>query len=113
MTLGEHTCYHHLSSLFGRSWRTDITVGRGAKHGPASAYLLDDLQRGARLRFPPSFPFPAMLAALALFGVPFLSGVNAANNWDVACKGECSYDIPDPAVSASLEIVRVTFAAIA
>ncbi|KAJ7474868.1 hypothetical protein FB451DRAFT_1558119 [Mycena latifolia] len=45
-----------------------------------------------------------LTATLPLFLSLFLCGVHGANNWDVACKGECSYDIPDPAVSASLKI---------
>ncbi|KAJ6546614.1 hypothetical protein B0H10DRAFT_2243472 [Mycena sp. CBHHK59/15] len=43
-------------------------------------------------------------STLPLFFVPFLSGVYALNDWDVACKGECSYDIPDSNVSATLQI---------
>ncbi|KAJ6483580.1 hypothetical protein C8R47DRAFT_565427 [Mycena vitilis] len=44
-----------------------------------------------------------MLAALPFLLIFLLSGA-AANNWDVACKGECSYDIPDAAISGTLKI---------
>ncbi|KAF7378105.1 USP domain-containing protein [Mycena sanguinolenta] len=45
-----------------------------------------------------------MLAPTLLL-IPFLCGTQAAaNNWEVACKGECSYDLPDSAVSGTLKI---------
>ncbi|KAJ6551946.1 hypothetical protein B0H19DRAFT_1159447 [Mycena capillaripes] len=45
-----------------------------------------------------------MLAAIPFLLIPLFSAVLAANDWDVACKGECSYDIPDAAVSGTLTI---------
>ncbi|KAJ6480315.1 hypothetical protein C8R45DRAFT_1076400 [Mycena sanguinolenta] len=44
------------------------------------------------------------MLALTLLSIPFFCGVQAANNWDVACKGDCSYDLPGSAVSGTLKI---------
>ncbi|KAF8206062.1 hypothetical protein K438DRAFT_2014366 [Mycena galopus ATCC 62051] len=41
---------------------------------------------------------------VTLLWIPFLCGALAANNWDVACTGECSYDLPDASVSGTLKI---------
>ncbi|KAJ6531441.1 hypothetical protein DFH09DRAFT_1370588 [Mycena vulgaris] len=45
-----------------------------------------------------------LTAALPLLFFPLLSGAYAANDWNVACQGDCSYDSPDPVISASLKI---------
>ncbi|KAJ7770766.1 hypothetical protein B0H16DRAFT_1685941 [Mycena metata] len=45
-----------------------------------------------------------LFGALTLFFLPFFSGAYAANDWSVACKGECSYDIIDPARRANMKI---------
>ncbi|KAF7368705.1 USP domain-containing protein [Mycena venus] len=45
-----------------------------------------------------------MLGTVSLLLIPLLSGANAANDWGIACKGECSYDIPDTVVSGTLKI---------
>ncbi|KAJ7042163.1 hypothetical protein C8F04DRAFT_946032 [Mycena alexandri] len=42
--------------------------------------------------------------ALPLFLLPFFSSAYATNDWSVACRGECSYDIVDPARRANLKI---------
>ncbi|KAJ7087919.1 hypothetical protein B0H15DRAFT_841726 [Mycena belliarum] len=49
----------------------------------------------------------AILSLLLSLVVP---GTHAENNWDVACKGECSYDIPDADVSASMKIAGASHA---
>ncbi|KAJ7763085.1 hypothetical protein B0H14DRAFT_3895554 [Mycena olivaceomarginata] len=44
------------------------------------------------------------MLAVPLLLIPFVCGVHAANNLDVACKGECSYEIPGDTVSGTLKV---------
>jgi hypothetical protein len=45
------------------------------------------------------------MLVVPLLLIPFVCGVHAANNFDVSCKGECSYEIPGDTVSGTLKVV--------